>query len=192
MEVIYSALVFYLTPSHITLYDQEVAHEAISWSGLHHKSIVPFLGTMRYPGYQGYFMVSPWMANGELISYLYSKDLEGVAFVRESTRLVRKITWISICAKVDAHPEQLYQIARGIEYLHQRGVVHGDIRGVRSLSTAPIRFICSNGVLIAKYPCRWRRGCSDRGFRDRYFGRDKESATWRSQGRSAIQGSRTH
>lgn len=34
---------------------------------------------------------------------------------------------------------QLYEIAQGLQYLHSRGIVHGDLRGVRRFP----RFICA-------------------------------------------------
>lgn len=85
-------------------------HEALLWSlvwkQVHHPNVLPFLGaTTTIPGY-GLVLISPWMQNGDIMSFL-----------------VR-------------HPEHnkfeaVAQIAEGIKYLHSLDppIIHADIKG---------------------------------------------------------------
>lgn len=36
------------------------------------------------------------------------------------------------------HSCQILELSMGVEYLHQEGVIHGDIRGVRMLNLRPL------------------------------------------------------
>ncbi|KAF7362319.1 Kinase-like protein [Mycena venus] len=80
--------------------------EALVWKDLHHPNILPFLGIDRdsFPSCDSLCMVSPWMKNGTVMNYL----------------------------KVYGHAnvdKLLYEIAQGLQYLHSRNIVHGDLKG---------------------------------------------------------------
>ncbi|KAK7462966.1 hypothetical protein VKT23_007547 [Stygiomarasmius scandens] len=85
-------------------------HEALIWRQLHHPNVLPFLGVNVDLFRPGFCLVSPWMSNGNIISFLKS------------------------------HPEHdrircINQIAEGMNYLHSLNppIVHGDIKGVNVL-----------------------------------------------------------
>ncbi|KAF8876460.1 kinase-like domain-containing protein [Mucidula mucida] len=82
--------------------------EALVWRKLDFKYVLPFLGvdTENIPGRP--CMVSPWMANGN------AHD-----FVKNHPKM-----------NVD---KLLFEIAQGIQYLHSKFVVHGDIKGLNIL-----------------------------------------------------------
>ncbi|KAF7373277.1 Kinase-like protein [Mycena sanguinolenta] len=82
--------------------------EALLWKDLHHPHILPFLGidADSFPSFL--CMVSPWMENGTVMNYLKTHGY----------------------ASVD---KLLYEIAQGLEYLHSRDIVHGDLRGANIL-----------------------------------------------------------
>ncbi|KAF8183844.1 kinase-like domain-containing protein [Mycena galopus ATCC 62051] len=88
--------------------------EALLWRDLQHPHILPFLGIDRESFPEPYFcMVSPWMEHGTVMNYLKTYGL----------------------ANVD---KLLYEIAQGLQYLHSRNIVHGDLRGKCKLFTNPI------------------------------------------------------
>ncbi|KAJ6476169.1 kinase-like domain-containing protein [Mycena sanguinolenta] len=85
--------------------------EALVWRDLHHPYILPFLGIDKDSFPEPYFcMVSPWMEHGTVTNYLKRHGL----------------------ANVD---KLLYEIAQGLQYLHSRNIVHGDLRGVGFLKS---------------------------------------------------------
>lgn len=46
--------------------------------------------------------------------------------------------------------EQIYEIAEGLAYLHERGVIHGDIKGMNVLISAHLRvLVCDFGLAKA-------------------------------------------
>ncbi|KAJ3567064.1 hypothetical protein NP233_g6603 [Leucocoprinus birnbaumii] len=88
------------------------AKEAILWSQLNHPNILPFYG-IYYLGEENKRMclVSPWMENGNLVNYL-----------QENPTVARRPF---IC-----------DVITGLEYLHDRNIIHGDLKGVNVLVTS--------------------------------------------------------
>ncbi|KAK7041456.1 hypothetical protein VNI00_009322 [Paramarasmius palmivorus] len=82
--------------------------EALLWTHLRHDNVLPFLGVNTELFLSRLCLISPWMANGDIISFLRRNP--------HHDRLR------SIC-----------EISAGLEYLHSVEVVHGDIKGVNIL-----------------------------------------------------------
>ncbi|KZP30422.1 kinase-like protein [Athelia psychrophila] len=78
-----------------------VRREVRVWEGLRHENIVQLLGTIGHDGCVG--MVSQWMTTGDLYSFICPN-------IPMSRRL-----------------EIACDSARGLTYLHSKGVVHGDL-----------------------------------------------------------------
>ncbi|KAJ7288955.1 kinase-like domain-containing protein [Mycena rebaudengoi] len=83
--------------------------EALVWQDLQHSYILPLIGIDResFPATL-LCMVSPWMEHGTVLKYLSDHGR----------------------ANVD---RLLSEIAQGLEYLHSRNIVHGDLRGANIL-----------------------------------------------------------
>ncbi|KAJ7181390.1 kinase-like domain-containing protein, partial [Mycena crocata] len=84
--------------------------EALVWQGLRHRFILPFLGIDSETFPSALCLVSPWMKHGTVIKYLRDRGQSHVG------RL-------------------LLEIAEGLDYLHARSIVHGDLRGTNILIT---------------------------------------------------------
>ncbi|KAK0461544.1 kinase-like domain-containing protein [Armillaria novae-zelandiae] len=89
---------------------RDFCREALVWRQFCHPNVLPFLGVSEDLFAPRYCLISPWMGNGNVMSYL------------------------------QAHPDHdrltsLAQIAEGMKYLHDHNppIAHADIRGVRSL-----------------------------------------------------------
>ncbi|KAK7462961.1 hypothetical protein VKT23_007542 [Stygiomarasmius scandens] len=88
----------------------DFCREALIWRQLDHPNVLPFLGVNTNLFEPGFCLVSPWMSNGDIMSFLKT------------------------------HPDHnriscLGQIAEGMNYLHslQPPIVHGDIKGLNIL-----------------------------------------------------------
>lgn len=68
-------------------------------------------------------MVSPWMRHGIILEHI--SEIGG-ANVDRYVRLSLKRQFIFI------QWEKLFEIAQGLNYLHSRNIVHGDLKGVSS------------------------------------------------------------
>ncbi|KAJ3567067.1 hypothetical protein NP233_g6605 [Leucocoprinus birnbaumii] len=90
------------------------AKEAILWSQLCHPNILPFYGIFYLGEERRMCLVSPWMNNGNLANYL-----------RENPLAPRRPF---IC-----------DVIAGLEYLHDRNIIHGDLKGVNVLVTSSKR-----------------------------------------------------
>ncbi|SJL08824.1 uncharacterized protein ARMOST_12195 [Armillaria ostoyae] len=87
---------------------RDFCQEAFVWRQLRHPNVLPFLGVSKELFTPRYCLIPPWMANGNIMSYL------------------------------EVHPDHdrltsLIQVAEGMKYLHNLNppIVHADIRGVR-------------------------------------------------------------
>ncbi|KAG6842250.1 hypothetical protein C0991_000220 [Blastosporella zonata] len=90
--------------------------EATVWRQLHHPNILPFQGVCQWPGPSfRVCLVSPWMANGNVLQYLQRNP-------------------------DDDRRSLILDVAQGLDYLHtfDPSVIHGDLRGVSTLSTSTL------------------------------------------------------
>ncbi|KAJ6560238.1 hypothetical protein B0H19DRAFT_1027892 [Mycena capillaripes] len=88
----------------------KLGREALVWQDLHHPNILAFLGIDRESFPPSLCIVSPWMEHGTILNHLKTHGR----------------------ANVDKF---LYEIAQGLQYLHSRNIVHGDLRGANILIT---------------------------------------------------------
>lgn len=82
-------------------------HEMSVWKTLNHPHVLSLLGASSARGDPPWFFVSPYMSNGNLVSYLRNikKPIGGVMEKR-----------------------MVYEVAKGMEYLHRMDVMHGDLK----------------------------------------------------------------
>ncbi|CAE6502587.1 unnamed protein product, partial [Rhizoctonia solani] len=78
------------------------AHELYVWSKCEHPNVMPLLGMALYKDRMA--MISPWMEHGTMVVYLSRYP---------------QVDRYAMCA----------QVAEGVAYLHDLGLVHGDIKG---------------------------------------------------------------
>lgn len=80
------------------------------WKTLQHPNVLELLGASSASSDPPWFFVSPYYRNGSLVTYLKGlPSLDGVDLLK-----------------------MIHQIAKGMAYLHGRGILHGDLK-VRSL-----------------------------------------------------------
>ncbi|KAF9511983.1 hypothetical protein BS47DRAFT_1383234 [Hydnum rufescens UP504] len=90
----------------------EIAHKRFKgetdiWRKLRHENVLPFFG--HYVGDNGaMYMISPWCQYGDVNNYL-------LMFPKTDREML------------------VLQLLHGLEYLHQSGVIHGDLRGANIL-----------------------------------------------------------
>jgi serine/threonine protein kinase len=110
---------------------QRFSREALIWRQLEHSNILPFLGLDKetFRRDEHVCMVSPWTPYGNLQAFYNS---EHYSAPRDCLRLVLDISYLSLYIPLTAtlYP-QLTGAARGLCYLHNQDVLHGDIKDVR-------------------------------------------------------------
>ena len=83
------------------------------------------------------YMVMPWMRNGN-IRDLVVREIKTLAAIQASLQGMQASVhnWVSVFIGSTLHYHtwvtQLGHICSGLEYLHSEGIVHGDLRGVRT------------------------------------------------------------
>ncbi|KIM87647.1 hypothetical protein PILCRDRAFT_287169 [Piloderma croceum F 1598] len=97
--------------------------EAVTWRQLDHPNILPFYGVSCEPTVS---LVSPWSDNGNLVEFL-AKQAQGPNCVLLSL-----------------------DVAEGLEYLHNQGIIHGDMKGLNILMSPSYRACLADfGLAIA-------------------------------------------
>ncbi|THU93876.1 kinase-like protein [Dendrothele bispora CBS 962.96] len=87
--------------------------EAILWRQFNHPNVLPFLGLhFLDTSDQRISLISPWMENGNLHQYLRGNP-----------------------HKLTKHVILAYDVACGLAYLHEKKVIHGDLKAVNILIT---------------------------------------------------------
>ena len=101
---------------------QSFARELCVWARLRHTNVVPLLGITvvdRVPS-----LASEWMDNGTVIKFI--KAQPGVSrLLLVSFHFDSRVGFGVMCLGAQASG-----IANGLEYIHSRGVVHSDLKGV--------------------------------------------------------------
>ncbi|KAF5376792.1 hypothetical protein D9757_009481 [Collybiopsis confluens] len=100
-------------------YQRRFRREAQIWQKLRHPNILPFLGINGKLFHPALCLVSPWMMNGDIISY---------------------------CGRNPEYDRYnaLLETAAGMAYLHSNFIVHGDVRGANILVTDDLRCCLSD------------------------------------------------
>ncbi|KAG5634198.1 hypothetical protein H0H81_002972, partial [Sphagnurus paluster] len=83
-----------------------ISREAILWGQLFHPNILPFYGIHRTR--KDVSLVSPWAEKGNIVDFLKKNEIKNR---------------ILLCLDV----------ARGLSYMHENDIIHGDIKGVNIL-----------------------------------------------------------
>ncbi|KAJ3480617.1 hypothetical protein NLI96_g8221 [Meripilus lineatus] len=99
-------------PTERRVRERSFYRETVLWYNVSHPHVLPFKGVTDIPGI-GLCMVSPWMPNGNVRTYLQGLVEHG----------------LSGKGYVDVVNKMLYDIALGLNYLHTEDIVHGDLRG---------------------------------------------------------------
>lgn len=81
------------------------------WKQLRHPHVLELYGASSTSGEPPWFFVSPYEKNGSLVQYLKGK--EGGGSVGDNGVDLMKM---------------MLEVAKGMEYLHSQGVLHGDLK----------------------------------------------------------------
>ncbi|KAL0568482.1 hypothetical protein V5O48_013501 [Marasmius crinis-equi] len=100
---------------------KELGNEVLIWRQLRHPNIHQFLGVTNELFEPSYCIVSPWMANGDIMAYSR----------KQNTSLVAKVTLL-FSGLMDL---QMSEMSQGIRYLHEHHppIIHSDIKGINVL-----------------------------------------------------------
>jgi len=95
------------------------------WKRLDHPNIVPFKGVTFDP----LQIVSEWMPGGELREFIRNNY---------HANLTSLVSPFPPPPNTTSPCPQLLGVAEGLDYLHSRNVIHGDLKGVRATAYSPI------------------------------------------------------
>jgi len=102
---------------------QRFCKEVITWKALHHPNVLPLLGVTMVDKH--FAMVSEWMENGSINQYIMVHrdvnrfELVGFLFLSQLHSALMATLLV-----------QLQDVSKGLIYMHNQGMVHGDLKGV--------------------------------------------------------------
>ncbi|KAJ7231484.1 kinase-like domain-containing protein [Mycena rebaudengoi] len=105
---------------------KEFGREALIWRQLSHPNLLPFFGLYYFQ--QRLCLVSPWMENGHMRAFM-KKKLYDTDYL------------VSLLGHDPTAETQILDVALGLEHLHAKGVVHGDLKG-DNIFVTPSRRAC--------------------------------------------------
>ncbi|KAG6864765.1 hypothetical protein C0991_007291, partial [Blastosporella zonata] len=104
--------------SHVQSFLKQFSAEAVLWGQLSHVNLLPVYGLYRFSG--RLCLVSPWMENGDISRFL-----------KEHPTVTRASLFFYEASLNGGL--QVLDVASGIAYLHDRDIVHGDLKGANIL-----------------------------------------------------------
>ena len=138
--------------------NQRLCREVLIWKRSSHPNILPLLGVSLSENPLYFRIISEWMSNGNVAEYIGSNP--------EANRL--RMVGLAIDSPrgfllIAPNDLQLSEVASGVTYIHELGIAHGDLKGVRSQVLhspfSPLTFH------TGERPHRLRGDCPSRGFR---------------------------
>jgi serine/threonine protein kinase len=110
--------------------------EAILWNQLNHPNVLPFYGVYYLEEERRRIcLVSPWMENGNIVRYLqenpHAPRRPFVSIARPSC----KVSVVDLCIEI-------CDVIKGLEYLHRKNIIHGDLKGVGADMSSVMRNLC--------------------------------------------------
>ena len=97
----------------------------MQWKALRHPNVLPLLGVRMTEN--EFAMISEWMPNGNINGFVaVHQDANRFELVSPSFELPSSPLSLTIIRF-----PQLAGVARGLDYMHSMGVVHGALKGVR-------------------------------------------------------------
>jgi abelson tyrosine-protein kinase 1 len=121
-----------VTPSDLFIREIKV------WKGLRHPNVLKLYGASSATGNPPWFFVSPYMKHGNLaeflrrVSRLDQAELVGLGTIVENLPSSRSRGCFGKggvrLLKMGDMFRMLQEVARGMEYLHLKGVLHGDLK----------------------------------------------------------------
>jgi len=121
-----------VTPSDLFIREIKV------WKGLRHPNVLKLYGASSATGNPPWFFVSPYMKHGNLAEFLRrvsrqdQADLIGLGTIVENLPSSKSRGCFGKGSfkllKMDDTYRMLQEVAMGMEYLHLKGVLHGDLK----------------------------------------------------------------
>ncbi|KAK0468944.1 kinase-like domain-containing protein, partial [Armillaria novae-zelandiae] len=118
---------------------KEFCREALVWRNLQHPNVLRFIGVNEDFFYPSFCLISPWMKNGDILSFL-----------RQNPRHNRM--------------QCIREVANGLHYLHSHDppVVHADIRGANILVTGDFHCCLADFGLAQAVMTRRTESCDSK------------------------------
>jgi serine/threonine protein kinase len=94
------------------------------WKALHHPNVLPLVGVMMSGA--RFAMISEWMVNGNISDFVKARpDVNRIALVGLRLKSPGRSPY-------NSKNSQLEGVAKGLMHIHDQGMAHGDLRGVRT------------------------------------------------------------
>ena len=97
------------------------------WKALQHPNVLPLIGAMMQMSEGHFAMISEWMVNGNIGDFVKAHpDVNRITLVslRFESPYFRSV--------YSSKNSQLEGVAKGLIHIHDQGMVHGDLKGVRA------------------------------------------------------------